>query len=373
MSLEREQYQNRIATVVGGRGQLGSRIVKGLEDLGLGQVRICEKGDPFREFAEVSTDLFLATDAEEAKRMLQSVRDVLHPAQVILDGASVKSPLITLYRELDGLGISVCSTHLGAVPTHPWRGVKVWVCEVGPNSEKAKRLTIDLFLSKNTSVRAIDISEHEQVEQNQWFTFAVAYLFATALREGKLNLSQFDAFSTLNAELLTLPVGRTLGQGIIVPSEILSTQPRKEEFLGYLKDALQELEENLADRERLKTFMRGIISFHDDPTGFVDSIFRRAGVVGARSANLRMYSFSFRITDDQPGRLRELLGPFYEEGANLTAIDSMPGAITQGEEEQGIDPDGIVDFDIGIDPQTINPEKEARIKDKLQRMGVFLT
>lgn len=373
MFLEREQYQNRIATVVGGRGQLGSRIVKGLEGLGLGKVRICEKGDPFREFVEVSTDLFLATDAEEANRMLQSVRDILHPGQAILDGASVKSSLVTLYRELDGLGISICSTHLGAVPTHPWRGVKVWVCEVGPNSEKAKKLAIDLFLSKNTSVRAIDITEHEQVEQDQWFTFAVAYLFAAALREGNLNLSQFDAFATLNAELLTLPVGRTLGQGVVVPSEILSTQPRKEEFLRYLKDALQKFEENLGDREKLKTFMQDVISFHDDPLRFVDSIFRKAGVVGARNANLRMHSFSFRINDDRPGRLRELLKPFYEEGANLTAIDSMPGTITQDEESQGINPDGIVDFDIGIDPQTITPEKEARIKDRLQRMGIFLT
>lgn len=352
---------------------MGSRIVKGLEGLGLGQVRICEKGDPFREFAEVSTDLFLATDAEEAKRMLQSVRDVLHPGQAILDGVSVKSPLITLYRELDGLGISICSTHLGAVPTQPWRGVKVWVCEVGLNSEKAKKLAIDLFLSKNTSVRTIDISEHEQVERDQWFTFAVAYLFATALREGKLKLTKFDDFSTLNAELLTLPVGRTLDQGVVVPSEILCTQPRKEEFLSYLKDALQKLEENLGDREKLKVFMQDIISFHDDPIGFVDSIYRKAGVVGARNANLRMHSFSFRITDDRSGRLRELLVPFYKEGANLTAIDSMPGTITQDEEKQGIDPDGIVDFDIGIDPQTITPEKEASIKDKLQKMGVSLT
>lgn len=374
MSLETQPtgYQDRIATVVGGRGQLGSRIVKGLDGLGFKEVRVCEKGDPFTDFVRLSTDLFFAVDADQAKDMLQSTRDLLQPQHSILDGSSVKSPLISLYRELDNFGISVCSTHLGAVPAQPWRGVKVWVCEIGQNSENAKRLAVDLFLAKNTSIQQIDIEDHQKVEQDQWFTFAVMHIFAAALRKYGLPLERFNAFATLNAELATLPLGRTLGQGTIVPSEVVYSQPRKGEFFDEISAALEELRGSLDDREKLQEFMERNIEFHNNPAGVVSSVFKKAGIVGARNANLRMYAFGFRTTDDRPGKLRELLRPFYNEGANLTAIDSMPGVITPDEEQQGVNPDNIVDFDIGIDPHTIDTQKAERIKENLRKMGCVI-
>jgi hypothetical protein len=39
-------------------------------------------------------------------------------------------------------------------------------------------------------------------------------LFAAALRNNTLTLKEFDDFATLNAELATLPLGRTLGRGV---------------------------------------------------------------------------------------------------------------------------------------------------------------
>lgn len=70
-------YSERIATVVGGRGRLGSRIVSGLEDLGMKQVMICEEGDPFTDFVRLSTDLFFAVNADQVRDMLLSTRDLL--------------------------------------------------------------------------------------------------------------------------------------------------------------------------------------------------------------------------------------------------------------------------------------------------------
>ena len=182
-------------------------------------------------------------------------------------------------------------------------------------------------------------------------------------------LEKFDEFATLNAELLALPVGRTLGQGVRIPAEILFNQPRKMEFLQRLKSAIDRLEKVLTDREELEKLMQGNIDYHDNPAGFIQRIFRKAGVVGARNANLRMYKFSFRITDDEPGKLKELLVPFYDEGANLTAIDSMPGVVTEEEEAKGVNPDRVVNFDVGIDPKTVDAGKELRIKKRLTEMG----
>lgn len=361
----------RVVTVVGGKGQLGGKTLAALQSIGFSGVRICEEGDPFLSFVEESTDIFFAVDNVKIADMLQAARGLLKPGQTILDGSSIKEPLIPLYKELDAKGISVCSTHLGAVPTQPWRGIKVWLCEVGPNSEKAKKVATDLFLSTNSSIEIIDIADHKNVERDQWITMAIAHVVASALRvsQSPFTLGQFDTFATLNSELLALPIGRTLGQGTKVPSEVLFNQPRKWEFLASLKEGLIELEDTLNDRQLLEELMQENIDFHNSPEGFIDAIFRKAGVIGARNANLRMYRLSFRITDDRSGMLLKLLEPFYSEGANLTAIDSMPGTITEEEQARGISPDGIVDFDIGIDPNTIDDEKEQRITDQLITLG----
>lgn len=146
----------------------------------------------------------------------------------------------------------------------------------------------------------------------------------------------------------------------------------KWEWLESLEKGIKALKRALKNREKLQKFMQENIDFHDDPGGFIDSIFRKAGIIGARNANLRMHKLSFRIIDDRSGKLMEILQPFYLEGANLTAIDSMPGAINEEERKRGINPDAIVDFDIGIDPQTIDKEKELRIRRQLTELGCIV-
>lgn len=362
-------YEDRIATVVGGRGDLGKKTVDALKTLNFRQVRICEDGDPFLDFISPSTDIFFTVDDRKISSMLQAGRDLLTPQHSILDGSSVKEPLIPLYKELDHSEVSVCSTHLGSVPSQPWRGTKVWLCDVGPNSQSAQRLAADLFLSTNSSIRMIDIGEHKNVERDQWITMSTAHILASALRTAEFPLERFDIFATLNAELLALPLGRTLGQGTKVPSEVLFNQPRKWEFLESLKEGITQLEQVLDDRDALQKLMQENIDFHNDPEGTVAAIFKKAGIIGARNANLRMHKFSFRITRDMPGALRRFLEPFYLEGANLTAIDSMPGTITEDEKQRGVNPDSIIDFDIGIDPKTIDDIKEKRIKETLVDLG----
>lgn len=369
MQIDREQYKNRTATVVGGQGQLGSRIVSCYEDLGFREVRVCEQGDPFRDFVPPSTDLFFAVDALTTIRMLQSVRDLLRPYQVVLDGASVKTPLIPLYRELDKSDISVCSTHLGAVPAQPWRGVKVWICEVGPNSPRARELATELYKVKKTSTISTLIEEHVKVELDQFFTMLEQHWLAAALRIAGIRLEDYNLFATLNSELAGLSLGRTLGQGVEIPAEILFTQPRRTEFMKIFSQAFAEAEHAMGSKEGLKEWMAANIEFHDDPVGTVDTMFKKAGRAGSRLANLRMHSMEIRTTEDKPGLLRKILEPFEEEGVDLTGIDSMPGTITPEEAEQGVDPDRIVDFDFGIDLTTMNETTERRIKEKLWAMG----
>src|SRR3989344_4765362 len=91
-------YNERVATVVGGKGQLGEKTVVALYSLGFRDVKICEKGDPFRDLLLESTDIFFAVDDKQIASMLQEGRDRLTPQHSILDGSSVKKPLIPLYK-----------------------------------------------------------------------------------------------------------------------------------------------------------------------------------------------------------------------------------------------------------------------------------
>jgi len=360
-------YGERVATVVGG-GELGSRVAACYRDIGFKDVRICEKGDPFLDFLNGSTDIFFAVGDEEILLILPVARPHLREFHTLLDGASNKTNLIEPYHQIDNDAISVCPTHLGARPDHPWSGVKLWLCKVGPNSERGIRLGRDLFLTKNTSIRVIDIEEHQQVETNQFVAFTTAYVVSETLKELGISLQTFDDMATLNAELQALHIGRSLGQGTGVPSEVMFRQRKKKEIIGAMEAAFEKLVQALENREQLQRLMQDSIDFHNRE-GTVAKIFRKGGVIGFRNANLRMYSFSFRIVDDRPGRLREVLGPFDLEGVNLKAIDSMPGVITEEEKAAGVDPDRIVDFDIGIDPKTIDPNKDRRIKQRLAEMG----
>lgn len=372
--MEREvPYQDRVATVVGG-GEVGSRVVSCYRDIGFKDVRICEKGDPLIDLLNGSTDLFLAVGDEEILLVLPIARPHLKEFHTLMDGASNKTNLIEPYRQIDDDGVSVCPSHLGARPDHPWRGVKVWLCRVGPNSERAIRLGTDLFLARNSSIRVIDIEEHNQVETDQFVTFAGAFVISEALKEMGIPLGVFDEFATLNSEIQALHIGRSLGQGTAVPSEVMFRQRKRgKEIIRTMRKALRKIEVAMGNREELQRFMQESIDYHNNADRAVAKIFRKAGVVGFRNANLRMYSFSFRIMDDRPGRLLEVLPPFYAERANLTSIDSMPGVITDGEKAQGVDPDRIVDFDVGIDPKTIDPDKDKRIKERLIELGCTIT
>ena len=370
MTLEREiPYSERILTVVGGDGAQGSKIVTAGRSLPYKEVRVCEKGDSFLDAVNLSTDLFLAVDNVLVVDLLESARDNLQPYHTIVDGASVKLPFIPLYEVLDQEGKSVASVHVGATPDTPWGGIKTWVCVVGKNSGRAKQLGIDLFLSTNSFIIEIDIRDHGKIEVDQFLTFSGVHTMLATLRELGIPLAEFDKYATLNAELYGQPMERTAGQSEKIQNELLFNQSRKDELMQVFEEQVRKLRQALQNRDTLEELIRENVRFHNNPDGFLQAMFEKAGIIGATNANLRMFHFAFRITNDQPGKLMELLGPFKDEGANLSAILSKPGKITEAEKLEGVDPDGIVDFYVGIKPKTIDPEKGRRIKESLVELG----
>lgn len=362
-------YKERTATVVGGGGALGSKITRGLRSLGFKEVLICEQGDPFREFVAKSDTIFFAVNGDETEKMVSSADDLLKPPLLILDGASGKSGLISLYQDLDRRGISTCSTHLGAVPAQPWRGVKVWLCDIGPNSSIAQRLARDIFISENSYIVNIGIEDHRNVELVQCCTFIEVYTFAAALRRLKFPLSKFYKYAPLNGELAALLLGRTLGQDPKTPTEIVISQPRLSEFVGAMEEGWGEIKEAMKDEKKLKDYMEEVIHFHNNQAGTVGSVFKQAGSIGAMRGDLRNYSMEFTIKDDIPGELRRVLAPFNRHNANLTAIFSVPGTIIREQSKENTDWDETITFCIGVDPKTIDSVKQEMIQKELEELG----
>jgi len=202
---------------------------------------------------------------------------------------------------------------------------------------------------------------------------ASAHIFLAALKRMGFPLERFDNFATLNSELQTLPVGRTAGQGVDIPSEVLLNQPAKLELMSAIKDGVSDFEAALATPQGLKEFLQGNIDYHDNPQGFVKSLFEKAGMIGATNANIRMFSFRFRAVDDGPGTLIKLLVPFDIEAADMTAVLSRRAEVKPDELQRYQDPDKMVDFYVGINPKTVDPEKETRIKERLTELGCEVT
>lgn len=362
-------YNERDVTVVGGNGRLGRKVVAGLEQLDFKRVRVCEKDDSFPKFVEKSTDIFFAVDDATSASMLEgSLRD-FGPQHTILDGSSVKSPrMIQAYRELDSRQASAISTHLGVAPAQPWRGAKVWVCEVGPNSERAKQLAFDLFVPANTSIRVIDIDEHKKVEQAQSLTVLTTHILADALRSTGLPLGEFDDKAALTAELEGLAMSRVLGQGSPLSAEIIFDQSLKEELAAALLHGTERIISALGDKERLEKLMQELTDFHNQD-GAVSRQYLTAGVIAARLANFRRSSMSFVLLKDEPGQLIKILEPFHEERVNINAIDSMPIEPTKKQAKKS---KIAVEFHVGIDTESTSPKKERKIKAELRKLGCIV-
>ena len=174
-------YEERVATVVGRKGALGSRVFPCYQEAGFREVHGCEQGDPFLDFVNRSTDLFLAVDDAEVISLLEIAKFHLGPQHTILDGASNKSNAIDIYLDVDCRGASVCPTHLGARPDHPWQGMKFWLCRVGQNCERGIRTGMDLFIARNVAIDVIDVEEHQKIEIDQCVTFLTAYVVSETL------------------------------------------------------------------------------------------------------------------------------------------------------------------------------------------------
>jgi prephenate dehydrogenase len=345
-------YKTHIATVIGGDGKLGRKIVNRLGNLGFEDVRVLERGDKAKDH-KTSTYWYSAVDADTTVKLFRRIKKFLTADSTVLDGASVKTPhLIAAYRRLDSSGVSTASTHLGVHPEHPWEGAPVWIAPIGEHSERAKKLAVEIFAPQLTSINFISIEDHKKVEIAQSLTIIGNHIIGDTLAELGMTLDEFYQHAPLTAGLASLVFARVYGQGSNLSSEIVHEQAAKKELVNAFIKSAKELKRAQRSRRRLRDWMSNNEKFHDG-NGVLQKVYDEAGVVAARRQNLQLEHIRFTIPVNKPGELVKYLVYFAELGMDLTAIDSMPVQIADGRS---------IRFDIGIHPQSTNPEKMEALR-----------
>lgn len=367
-------YSREPTVVIGGRGEFGTRAADGLKrGLKIEQVVICDIGDPILELLQKSTIAFFATEELVTQDVIKSARgmNTFKPGHVILEGASTKGQLIPLLEELDQEGVSTASVHLGIKTDNSWAGAKLWTCEVGPNSDRALLLAGDLFSYFRTRIVPIKLREHKQIQETQVHTFVKQLAAAISLRNRGITIQESDRTSTANSQLAGDSDIRGFAQPKKIIAEILNGQVQTStEIIDSQIAALKELRSKLVNRKTLEDYIEELQNFHGGSTGELQEMFNNTGLLVAEILRIALYNREFSTPSDIPGTLKKLLDPFEDKAVNLTAIGSMRVPPTKELIQQGADArEETVVFKVGVDKETIDPQKEKAIDQALEELG----
>lgn len=364
-------YTREPTVVIGALGEFGTRVKDGLQrGLKIERVVGCDIGDSIAEILAKNRIWFFTTEEAVTLNILQAHKSEVTADHVILEGASTKGQLTPLLEGLDQQGVSIASVHLGIKTDNSWSGAKLWNCEVGPNSERALLLAGDLFSYFRTRIIPIKLRDHHRIQETQVHTFVKQLAAALSLRNRGITIQDSDKTSTANSQLAGDSDIRGIGQPKGIIAEILNGQIRTTtEIIDSQIAALEELKSKVGNRQMLEEYIGQLQNFHGGSTGELKKMFENTGLLVAEILRMALYNRQFSTPNDISGTLRRLLGPFEDNEINLAAIGSMRVPPTKELIQQGMDAraESVV-FKIGVDPDTINPQKEVVIDKELQEM-----
>lgn len=229
----------------------------------------------------------------------------------------------------------------------------------------------DLFSYFNTQIIHIGARDHINVQKAQVHTFIGQLTSAISLRNRGITLEELDTSATANSQLNVLSTARGVGQPAKIVAEVLGNQPDiVREVINSSIEALQQLGDVMSDRNKLQEFIESLQEYHGSTTGKLKEMFGYSDLLIQEVLRIAMYNLDFSTQDDTPGSLLRLLGPFAGEHVNLAAIGSKRIAPSKEEIQHGKSAiDETLVFKIGVDQETIDPQKEEGIYRQLEELG----
>ena len=200
----------RRALIVGGAGRLGGWLAGFLNNQGFDLILAdpgfaLEKADQFRDWRDAPNDtdiVVLATPIAVTVDLLRELTELNHKG-LILDVASVKSPLIESLKSAAEAGLNVCSIHPMFGPdTRLLSGRHVLFMDVG--NEVAVEQAEALFADTMAEIKRIKIEDHDRLIA--WvlgLSHALNIVFFSAIAKSGLSAQELSAVSstTFNRQL----------------------------------------------------------------------------------------------------------------------------------------------------------------------------
>jgi len=204
------QGTGRRALVIGGAGRLGSWLASFLDNQGFELLLAdpsfaLDKDRQFRHWRDAPEDVdlvVLATPIAVTVELLEELTRRGHRG-LIVDVASIKSPLIEPLRRAAKAGLSICSVHPMFGPdTRLLSGRHVLFMDVG--NEAAVAEAESLFTQTMAEIKRIDIEDHDRLIA--WvlgLSHAVNIAFFAAVTQSGLSASELAEVSstTFNRQL----------------------------------------------------------------------------------------------------------------------------------------------------------------------------
>lgn len=360
MSLEKE----RTVAVIGGLGRMGVVTGRIFEAAGytplISDIRD-PKTLPAREAIRQSGIVFFSVlPIEEIGKIVLATADTFDNNHIVMDNATVKSPITNALKILDGINVSICSTHPLCKEDQPLFGQNVLIAPFGKNSERATIIAENVYGKAGMVLVRVDFEQHDSLMLlNQLLPHLVNRSIGLVLANNGADVKALDRISTPNSRLLYLAAWRTLVQ----PSEIsaaiirnLLKQPEGRKMVRDLLDAIARVTREDGEEGKLEDTFRDTVTLLD-PTGQISvEMNRKTITILERLANLRHHSATIEAKGDRPGLLRTMLEPLADAGININAIDSHRTK------------DGTL-FELGIESGEMTPE----VIKRLENLGFSVT
>jgi chorismate mutase/prephenate dehydrogenase len=198
----------KTAVVVGGEGRMGRWFTRFLADQGYvtGALDIRSSGDEhaWAHAALPSADLVVCSTPPAATAALYDGWIASPPSGVIVDIASIKTPLIDPIRRLQAAGASVASIHPMFGPSVVLlRDCDVVVCDTGDRA--ATDAVVQLFTSTTARLLDLPLEEHDRLMADVLtLAHATVIAFALALPDTPVPVrsTTLGALETLSASLM---------------------------------------------------------------------------------------------------------------------------------------------------------------------------
>jgi prephenate dehydrogenase len=279
--------------------------------------------------------IFLAIPDDLISDKIDELMKIGLHGKILLDCATNKHGFSGKLKELDKLGISVCSTHPMIGSKSPLRGQNVLIMPIGDNSIDAKNIAIEIFSAMEMKIKEFQFDNHSnamvilQMVPHLTQRILIDALGEALLSQESMNVATLSEIGTGNYFLTELGIGRVAIQDPKVSAGIIETALKQEFGISVIGRMLSMLSEILIagtsqekSRKELKDIFQKSVDTLDPTNEWREKMAADTKATLIRLVNRKNHGFVLESPNKQ-GILAHILKVVaLDHQIDMTAIDS---------------------------------------------------